>query len=418
MKNHTRQLLGLYFHNLFTPIRLPNASANTIHQYRNAIVKLTMFMGHNVRVGEVNDDLLQRFYEWSLKHGLSLQSARQYKSLLRSIIRHARPGMCPKHPGKRPHEASAVGLDDERWDCEGSVWRFFHQKYRPEKMVGSTDGSIEQHEIKLRRFCRWHGKAVLLTDLTDELVTAFMQSMLDKGYSRATVNNTRSAILCVWRYAHKKKLVQSYPTVDKLKEHRRLPVAWSIPELERLLSACAATPGTIAGVPAGDYWPAMILVMYDTGLRKGAVLSIERQHVDLSTGWLTVPADHQKQKVEQRFLLSDQTVDAIRRIWPPRDQLLFYWPWGPRQIFIHFGKILARNGLPSTRLDKFHKLRKTCGSHIAKVAGIDAASRQLGHSGEYVTKLYVDPQIAQSAIDGVVHLPRPRLSAPNDDGEK
>ncbi len=47
--------------------------------------------------------------------------------------------------------------------------------------------------------------------------------------------------------------------------------------------------------------------------------------------------------------------------------------------------------------------------------GIDAASRQLGHSGEYVTKLYIDPTIAQSKIDGVVHLPRPKLDRGEDD---
>lgn len=409
-EQHRRNSLASYFHRSFVKEYLGPAALGTIRKYQTAVTKLCLFVQHDVTLGEINDAMLDKFRAWLVREGTDWENARKYRVYIRRIVRTRRPGVCEKARGRRPHESIAVALDDAGWDLEGSLWHFFHTAYRAEKMVGCTDGSVEQIIIVLRRFCRFVGQSVLLTDLTDELVTGFMQWMLDDGYSRPTVNGSRSAILAVWRFAYRKKLVDKAPFVDKLKEHKRLPVAWSIGELERLLSACAATPGMVANVPAADYWPAIVLVMYDTGLRKGAVLSIERQHLDLSTGWLTVPPDHQKQKVEQRLLLSAQSVEAIRKMWLPLRPRLFEWPGCDRQMYCHLNKILTRANLPTTRLDKFHKLRKTCGSHICKVAGIDAASRQLGHSGEYVTRLYVDPTIAQSAIDGVVHLPRPRLN--------
>ena len=162
-------------------------------------------------------------------------------------------------------------------------------------------------------------------------------------------------------------------------------------------------------IQAADWWPALVLVLFDTGIRLRAVLSIERDHLDLETGWLIVPSESQKQKVEQRFLLSDQTLEAVRPSWLPPRRLLLPWPWTDIKIWKHFGKILDAAGLPDGPKSKFQKMRRTCASHIAKAAGIDAACRQLGHSGESITKRYVDPRIARSAIDGVSHLPRPRL---------
>ena len=256
----------------------------------------------------------------------------------------------------------------------------------------------------------------MLTDLTDEQVTSYMQWMLDQGFSRATVNSNRSVIIATWRFTYRKKLVDRLPDVDKLKEYRRLPVAWSIEQMGQMLAACASRPGMVGDIRAADFWPALLLLLFDTGLRLKATLSIERGHVDLDTRWLIVPAENQKQAAEQRFLLSPQTVEAIRLVWEPPRRLLFPWPWSEPKIWKQYGKIIAQAGLPNGPKSKFHKLRKTCASHIAKVAGIDAASRQLGHSGESITKRYVDPTIARSEVDGVVHLPRPKLPGPNGNG--
>jgi hypothetical protein len=86
-----------------------------------------------------------------------------------------------------------------------------------------------------------------------------------------------------------------------------------------------------------------------------------------------------------------------------------------RESYSHLNAILVRAGLPHGRGDKFHKIRKTTASQICKAAGLDAASRQSGHSGADVSRRYIDPSIARSQIDGVTYLPRPRLAGGNGD---
>jgi integrase len=191
----------------------------------------------------------------------------------------------------------------------------------------------------------------------------------------------------------------------------RLPIAWTMEEMGLILAACAATPGMVGEIPARMFWTALILLLFDTGLRLRAALSIERSNLDLATGWLCIAAETQKQKTEQRFQVSVQTTDAILAIWSPPRRLLFPWTRTGRRvrIWVCLGNILKRAGLPSGRRDKFHKFRRTTASHIAAAAGIDAASRQLGHSATDVTLRYIDPRIARAHIDGAAWLPRPSV---------
>jgi len=398
MNDATKHLsLKTYLRQEFLP---KYTTINTEHHHKAAVTWLIRFLGRDVTVGEIDDDLIERYAEWLKTQSLMPSSRRLYRASLRTIVGRAAPDYCMKV------------INDKALSSSGSIMEFFQQVYLPVRLLGKPL-TVEQHIIVIRRLCRHLCRAAMLTDLNDELIAAHLQWALQQGLARPTVNDARSYLLTLWRFAYKRKLVREWPLVDKLREYRRLPKAWTTTELERLLSAAAATPGMIERVPAGGWWTALLLVMYDTGVRRRAAFSIEREHVDLDTGWLIVPAENQKQAVEQRFKLSDQTVDAIRRIWLPPRRLLFPWAFRKEQLYRHLKVILGRAGLPCGRADMFHKLRKTCASYIAKAAGLDAASRQLGHSGVEVSKRYVDPQIAQSQIDGVVYLPRLNFAGGN-----
>ena len=97
-----------------------------------------------------------------------------------------------------------------------------------------------------------------------------------------------------------------------------------------------------------------------------------------------------KTESRARFLLSHQTTSALQEIlqdeWNRHRRLLFPFPWSEKQMWARLRDILHRAGLPLTRGDLYHKFRRTTASHIAAAAGIDAAARQLGHSGTTVTQ--------------------------------
>ncbi|MFH1267452.1 MAG: tyrosine-type recombinase/integrase [Planctomycetota bacterium] len=407
--------LALYFHETFLPSELADRSFYTRRQYVNAVTQLCIFEQADPTLPTMTEEKVEEFHAWLLERGLYPETAHKYRMYIRRIVRHVYPDRCKKERPGRPRKPILGILQDEHLDVPGSLFRFLRETYVPGRMLGCSPGSIEQVVVAVRRFSVQLGRSPMIEDLTDENVSAHLAWLLDQGLSRSTVNSKRRALLAVWRHAHRKKLLTELPTVETLREYRRLPEAWNLEELARLLQACARTGGMIGELPACWYWTALVLVLYRTGLRRRAAMQIERGHVDLRTGWLFVPGENQKQKVDQRFRLPDDALDAIRKIWLPTRRLLFPWPSCSRQVFVQFGNVLRRGGLPCTRKDKFHKIRKTTASYIAKVAGVEAAGRQLGHSGVNVTKRYIDPTIAYSKFDTTGQLPD--LPKPGDNGD-
>ena len=403
-----RNSLVRYFYARFVPKHAPTWSPLTLGQYRRAVAKFIQFRGcDNMSLGSIDEGATDRFREWLTGRRVGSETARKYFTYIRAVVREARPKAFPKQRSGRPTDLPAKLVDP--LDTEGSLLAFAKHVYQPERMVGATELSKKHILISVRSFCRASGRNVMVSELTDEMVSGYMQSMVEQGYARPTVNNNRADLLALWRYGYKKKLLDRWPTVDKVETFRRLPIAWTMEEMGIILQACATTPGMIAETRASLFWTALVLILFDTGLRLRAALSIERDNVNLGTGWVRVPAEDQKQKTEQRFQVTMQTTDAIQAIWYPARRLLFAWPWRQDAIFRRLAAILKRAGLPNGRRDLFHKFRRTTASHIAAAAGIDAATRQLGQSGSAVTKRYIDPTIARAHVDGAAYLPRPSM---------
>jgi integrase len=224
------------------------------------------------------------------------------------------------------------------------------------------------------------------------------------------VNKHRSYLLAILRFA-KRRRVASFDWLDwveRVPVPRRVPRAWTIAEVERILAAARQAQGTIDGVAASVWHPALILTLYDTGLRIAACLSIRRDDVSLSERAVLVRAERQKQNADQWLTLSDQTIAAIAPLLFLQRELLFGRPGSWPAIRRRFVRILQRAGVSYGHANGgvFHKLRKTCASYC-KANGVDPTS-QLGHSGAGVTRAYLDPRITQT-IRPSDALPRPRI---------
>jgi hypothetical protein len=89
----------------------------------------------------------------------------------------------------------------------------------------------------------------------------------------------------------------------------------------------------------------------------------------------------------------------------PDREFLFPWPYDLpkpiagtnktkrswRTLWSHYRRILKRAGLPVTRGDLFHRLRKTTITHIAAASDQENARKAGGHSSLKVTSRYIDP---------------------------
>src|SRR5262245_34078221 len=91
-----------------------------------------------------------------------------------------------------------------------SVWDFYRDVFvltHP----GLSKQSDEQFCISIRKLNEFMGGGVRMSDLSDDLITRFMTRYFDLGVSKTTVNNKRTDITAIWRWAHHKGYVPTGP---------------------------------------------------------------------------------------------------------------------------------------------------------------------------------------------------------------
>jgi len=414
--------LSTYLESDFIPAVLTDVKAGTVNEYRKAVRRFVGWTGCDIRLHDIDEFLVERFLRGLLKEGVGYKSARAWSVYVRRVVRHGSPGKCLKASGHRPHESKPTvinGMTEEALRAPTrSLMRFFEDQYIPRRMLGCKSGSVDQIRWTISRYAKFLGRCPLLDDLSNDRVTSFMAWILNvRHLSLSSANGSRKNLLSLWNYARKRGLIREEPNdCEKLKEPKNLPTAWTLEEIGRIIAAARqqTSPKTGMVYPAYVFFPALLLAAYDTGLRLSALLGIRRDDWRSDRNELTAMAEFAKTAVAQTFIVSEQTAEAIHRMlqephctpdkWP---EFLFHWPIRKDAIHEHFRTILKRAGLYSKGMDTWHRMRKSSATHLTAVIGIEAASRQLGHSSVEMTKRYVDPRLT-GHHNAAQSLPRPK----------
>lgn len=300
--------------------------------------------------------------------------------------------------------------------AELTVRQFFTQYYLPDQLIEKSQATKSLYVTILNRLETYANRDIFLSELTDSTIASCMAWTLANGGSPATANQTRAHLLAICRYAIKKKKIRKRePDVRKLTELKRKPRAWRLKEFTRILDAARKAEGVVVdpktgrGIRAGLWWPALLLTLYDSGLRISATMALEWRDLDWDEGAIWVRPEIQKQGAEQYLDLSAETLEALKAIREPARVLIFCWPFdhsGPQWPVLNkrYREILVAAGMPTGRRDLFHKVRRTNASYL-KANGGDPTER-LGHSTHKVTDRYLDPSICRKARQADL-LPRP-----------
>ena len=272
--------------------------------------------------------------------------------------------------------------------------QFFRHVYPSRRYI--SPGTVTTYWATIHRFQAWHGKPILLSRLSANLLRDFLRDYRAKN-SNASVNQKRRTLLVLWRWAyrwgHCPHAAPEPHEIPKLPVPKRTPTAWTVEEFGRLLESCVVAAPIHHKDIVWDHrhWRALFLVIYDTGERLEALLKTAR--CDLShTAHLTIRGEHRKgQKRDLVRKLHAQTMEAIEAL-PPHARL-FPWPMCRRAIFERVNPILHAAGLPVDRRSKFHMGRRTSATQVAVALGIAAASKHLDHSTIQLTvDRYIDPR--------------------------
>jgi integrase len=296
-----------------------------------------------------------------------------------------------------------------------TVRNFFATVYAPRRFADCKPDASESHMRAINWLCAFAACEVTVDQLSDDFLEDYVVWKRKGGAPPATINGHLAAVLALWRYAWRKKWLDYLPRdVEKLRVPKRLPDAWSPDQVGLILDACAMLEGELIGeVPAPEFMRGLILTLYDTGLRIGALLQAEGGLAP--GGWLTIAADSQKHLAEQAFRLHADTV-RILEAYPAGRRLLFETHWQRPYVELakRFKSIVKAAGVPLGPKGRngFHKLRRTNATCVADVSGDEAAQRQLGHSSLSLTRRgYIDPRQLTRRAEPAQTIRRPAWTA-------
>ena len=322
-----------------------------------------------------------------------------------AALRHS-PANRPPAPPKRQIVTLAAA------EPERTLRHFFETMYVPLRLFDASPGTLSSYRGTLNRLDAFTGCQTHLCQLTDELIQGLISWVLAGGGSPARANGHAASLACLWRYAWRKKRIETQPReIEKAREPKRQPRAWSLEQLTMILEACARVAGSIDGVAASAWWPAFVLLIYDTGLRRKAALALRSEDLDVERGLLFVRAETQKQCADQTFRLHPDTMRAVLATDPASRPLIFGGGGTPQFVMHSYRRILIDAGLPQGRKDMLQKLRRTSATHYCALAGEAATQKHLGHSHVNVTRAYLDVSMLP-IVNAADILPRPNWRPP------
>lgn len=392
------------FRTKFAAEYLQTHAVGTVAQHLTAIRRLSAYLGHHLTLAEFTPELIAAFLSHAVGAGVSPLKASRYVGWLTFVGRRVKPEAFPdkdRFERKRRYESFQTG----------TLRHYFETVYRPLKMRNKVAATHRKYEIVLRHFDRYLGGPATLDDLNDATVTDFVFSLPQAPH---TVNGYRKSLLCLWRYAWRKGVVKTGPDVEAVKEFSKPPRALTEAEFARLVDVAQRfnIPGVeIAGIPSPDWWTSLILAAYDTGLRIGALLTATFADLDVSDPErpsMLIHGEAQKTGKWARRPLHPQTWAAIQRTMTGKRRTQV-WPWGfDRTYFWNVASALFESaGLP--KRVRFHALRKTAATLVAKHRGVEKAREYLQHANLRTT---LESYIDTSRLDDERPcdlLPRPTL---------
>ena len=281
---------------------------------------------------------------------------------------------------------------------------FYTECYEPLALRSRRPNTKRLYRTTLRFFNEHLGRKATVADLNDATVSGFAARRLADGLAKRSVNKDLFNLLALWRWLHKKRYVKAWPDVEMERPPVRVPIALTRNELSRLADAIKLEQADVGDVAGPKFWLALMLVIWNTGERIGAVMQLTWDRVDLASGWVRFSAEDRKGATADNALpIAGYTVASLRAI-KRSDGPVFRWPYSPTYIYRRLAKIMLRAGLPDNRNYKFHVVRKSVASHYEAAGG--NATELLGHTSRKVTLAYLDPRIVKrvSAVDLLFRL--------------
>ncbi|MEO7861989.1 MAG: site-specific integrase [Nitrospirales bacterium] len=252
-----------------------------------------------------------------------------------------------------------------------------------------------------RQLLPFFGSMLPIRQLTTEKIAAFEERRITQ-VSVCTVRNELACLRHLLRLAQKKwGYLDRVPEIELPKAPEGRTRFLTQEEIVRLLAACSQSKNT--------HLPAIVIVAINTGMRRGEILGLqwERVELDKDLGFNAHIRLYQTKNGKARGVpLNKQVIEALTSVErDPAQRLGRVFKrangenWG--QIRTAFNAAVKRAALPDFR---FHDLRHTCASHLAQRGRpLKEIQEVLGHQSFAMTLRYahLSPMHLRTAVESL-----------------
>lgn len=213
----------------------------------------------------------------------------------------------------------------------------------------------------------------------------------------ATINNVLTTLRHMLQVARKRGLIDRLPEIARLKVPPSQFDFLTFDESERLVAHAAGE------------WRTMIIVALRTGLRRGELLGLRWEDVDLANGRITVRESYVRGRFDtpksgkpREVALSDQARQALAAHRHTRGERVFCDAEGrPFKMSMMLSQLRRVCRLAKLRTIGWHVLRHSFASHLVmRGVPMRAVQELMGHASIVITMRYAHlaPEVSRDAV--------------------
>lgn len=232
-----------------------------------------------------------------------------------------------------------------------------------------------------------------------DIIRNWMERMMDKGNTATSINRRLSALRSFYRFALKRRLVESDPAhaVVGPKCKKPLPMFLKEQEMEQLLNPLMWTD-SYDDVLART----ILIIFYETGIRLSELVSLDEKDVDFVNNEMKVTGKRNKQRIIPFGKEMEDTLKSylVKRseLQDVKDPALLVSKKGTRMLPATVRVIVQRKLALVTTLKKKspHVLRHTFATAMLNhEAGLEGVKKLLGHESLATTEIYTHTTFEQ-----------------------
>lgn len=272
-----------------------------------------------------------------------------------------------------------------------------YERNRSELTVESYGRSLRDFETYFKN----RDSQLSWESVDSDIIRDWMESMMDKGDMASTVNRCLSAVRSFYRFALSRGLVKHDPShiVKGPKKQKMLPQYVRENEMDRLLDFPEMWGDAYKDIRART----IIILLYETGLRRSELTGLNDADVDFVSRQLKVTGKRNKQRVipfgeEMAAELQHYIVARNAQFENRMEDALFLSDKGrrvtPGQVYVTVRKYLSK--VTTMKKRSPHVLRHSFATAMLNNgAGIESVRKLLGHESVATTEIYTHTTFEQ-----------------------